>query len=109
MKKFLSLIKNSFQAILQGKFLLRLNIGRYFISILYCMVMVAVLIWVSLLIDTTMVKVEEGKKVLAEQQDQISLLTYKTATIERRTEVTKRLELMGSDLKAPRKPATTIK
>ena len=58
--------KNSIQAILKGEFLLRLNIGRYFVHIAYTFLLFGLVIWFSLMIETTMSKVEKNKAVLKE-------------------------------------------
>ena len=47
------LLKESFKAILHGQFLLRLNVGRYFIHIVYTFFLFGMLIWFSLGVDST--------------------------------------------------------
>ena len=39
---------NSLKAMLKGEFLLRANVGRYFIHVLYTFFLFVVIIWISL-------------------------------------------------------------
>ena len=103
------LVRNSFKAILKGEFILRLNLGRYFIHIASCILLVAMTIWISLMIDSTMTRVQKNRRTLEQQQNEIAALTYKMAKATRRTEVEKKLEEMGSKLREPTKPAKQIK
>ena len=59
-----SLLKNVFHAVMKGEFLLRLNVGKYFIHIIYTFFLFGMVIWTSLAIETTMAKVERNKAVL---------------------------------------------
>ena len=83
--------KNSIQAILKGEFLLRLNIGRYFVHIAYTFLLFGLVIWFSLMIETTMSKVEKNKAVLKE------------------LEIVQMLGQLGSNVKEAEKPATVVK
>lgn len=108
-KDLWSLLKNSVQAILKGEFLLRLNIGRYFIHIASCCTVVALTIWISLLIDSTLTRVQRNRKTIEEQQNEIAVLTYELSKATRRTEVERKLEILGSDLRDATKPAKQLK
>ena len=108
-KDIWTLLKNSFQAILKGEFLLRLNIGRYFIHIASCCLLVAATIWISLLIDNTLTKVQRNRLTIKAQQDTITVLTFELSKATRRTEVEKRLISMGSDLRDATRPAKRLK
>ena len=100
--------KNSFSAILKGEFLLRLNVGRYFIHIVYTFVLLAVTIWISLMIDTTMAKVEKNKKELEELSIQNSQKTFDVVKLTKRSSVEEMLGTMGSKVKEAEKPATRL-
>ena len=102
------LLKNSASAIIKGKFLLRLNVGRYFIHILYTFLLMVVVIWISLMIDTSLAKVEKNKETIKEMEILYSEKTFDVATYGRRSTVSKMLESMGSPVKEPQKPAMTI-
>lgn len=108
-KDFGRLLKNSLQAIFKGEFLLRLKIGRYYIHIAWCVMVMALTIYVSLLIDNTLTKVVANNRIIEAQKTEIATLTYKTSTSTRRSEVAKRLESMGSPLKEPDKPAKKLR
>ena len=113
-KKFLSkvlcsLLKIIFQSILKWEFLLRLNGGRGFSHIASCCTVVALTIWISLLIDSTLTKVQRNRKTIEEQQNEIAVLTYELSKATRRTEVERKLEILGSDLRDATKPAKQLK
>ena len=57
-----TVLKNSLLAIVKGEFLLRLNIGRYFVHIIYAFLLFAAAIWMSLMIEDTMAEVEKNKE-----------------------------------------------
>ena len=101
--------KNSIQAILRGEFLLRLNVGRYFIHIAYTFLLFGLIIWISLGIETTMSKVEKNKAVLKELEIVHSQKVFEVVGISRRTSVQELLKDMGSAVTEPDKPATTVK
>ena len=101
--------KNSFQAVLTGEFLLRLNIGRYFIHIAYTFLLFGLAIWFSLMIETTMSKVEKNKAVLKELEIVHSQKVFEVVNVSRRSSVERMLGEMGSPVGEPDKPATTVK
>lgn len=101
-------LKNSFVAILQGEFLLRLNIGKYFIHVVYVFFLFVLAIWVSLMIETSMAKMERNDAIIKELEIEYSQKLYDEAEIGRRTNVEKALELMGSQVKSAEQPAIII-
>jgi len=103
------LLKNSVKAIFEGEFLLRLKIGHYFIHIAFCFLLITATIWISLLIDNTLTKVERNKNVIAEQESIIAMRTYEMSSLTRRSGAEKHLEEMGSKLREPEKPAIELK
>ena len=102
-------IKNSFTAILKGELLLRLNIGRYFVHIVYTFFLFAMVIWLSLMIETSMAKVEKNKAILRELEIQHSQKTFEVVKLSRRSEVESELKRLGSNIGEPQKPATVLK
>ena len=102
-------IKNSFKAVLKGEFLLRLNIGRYFIHIAYTFLLFGLVIWLSLMIETTMSKVEKNKAVLQELEIVHSQKVFELVNVSRRSSVEQMLGQLGSDVKEAEKPATVVK
>ena len=101
--------KNSIQAILKGEFLLRLNIGRYFVHIAYTFLLFWILIFESLMAENALSKVERNKAKLHEMEIIYSDKTFEVASMSRRSEVEKRLAQMGSQVKEPERQAISIK
>jgi len=104
-----SVVKNSFSAILQGKLLLRMNAGRYFVHIVYTFFLLAMAIWLSLRIEISMAEVERNKQTLKELEIVHSQKTFDLVSISRRSEVARMLEAAGSGVTEAEKPATTLK
>lgn len=103
-----TLLKNSLLAVVKGEFLLRLNVGRYFVHIMYVFLLMAASIWLSLMIEDSMARVEKNKAKIRELEIANSQLVFDLAKCERRSEVEARLEEMGSKVTEPDKPATII-
>jgi len=101
-------LKNSFKAILQGEFLLRLNIGQYFVHIVYTFLLFALVIWISLMIENTMTKVERNKAIIHELEIVHTQKTFDMVRISSRASISELLEEKGSKVKEPEKPATRL-
>lgn len=101
--------KNSITAVLKGEFLLRLNVGRYFIHIAYTFLLFGLIIWFSLMIETTMSKVEKNKAVLKELEIVHSQKVFEVVNISRRSSVEQMLGEMGSKVKEAEQPAIIVK
>lgn len=101
--------KNSFVAVLKGEFLLRLNVGRYFVHIAYTFLLFGLIIWLSLMIETTMAKVEKNKLTLRELEIEHSAKTFDVVSLSRRTTVEEMLQAMGSKVGEPTGPATELR
>ncbi len=102
-------LKNSFRAILKGEFLLRLDVGRYFIHIVYTFFLFAMIIWISLMIESTMNKVERNKAILHEMEIVNTQKTFEVVSLSRRSTVNEMLQKMGSKVSEPQNPATVLK
>ena len=102
-------LKNSVRAILRGEFLLRLNVGRYFIHIVYTFFLIAMIIWISLMIESTMTKVEKGKAELRELEIVHTQKTFDVVKLTRRSSINEMLQQMGSKVTEPQQPATQLK
>ena len=102
-------LKNSFRAILRGEFLLRLNVGRYFIHIVYTFFLIAMIIWISLMIESTMTKVAKGKAELRELEIVHTQKTFDVVKLTRRSSINEMLQQMGSKVTEPQQPATQLK
>ena len=103
------LLKESVKAILHGQFLLRLNIGRYFIHIVYTFFLFGMLIWFSLGVDSTLAKVEKNQAAIKELEIEHSNLEFELRTLNRRAALEEMLKEAGSKVTEPQKPATVLK
>lgn len=101
-------LQNSLRAILKGEFLLRLNVGRYFIHIVYTFFLFAMVIWISLMIEGTMTKVERNKVTLRELEVIHTQKTFDVVKLSRRSSVDEMLQQMGSRVTEPQEPATRL-
>lgn len=101
--------KNSLIAIVKGEFLLRLNIGRYFIHIVYTFFLFGMLIWFSLGVDTTLAKVEKNKEVLKELEVRHASREFELRSLHRRSTIDEMLKEKGSKLTEPEYPAYVLK
>ncbi len=102
------LLKNVFTAVMKGEFLLRLNAGRYFIHIAYTFFLFWMVIWTSLMIETTMAKVESNKAVIKELEIANSQKYYDMARATGRSAVERRLKEMHSEVGEASKPAAVM-
>jgi len=102
------ILLNSIVAIWKGEFLLRLRADRFLAHILYTFLLLGVIIWVSLLIDTTMNNVEKNYRRISELRMEQSLLKYEMTQTCGRSAVAKRLAAMGSQLREPENNATKV-
>ena len=103
------LLKESVKAILHGQFLLRLNIGRYFIHIVWTFFLFGMLIWFSLGVDSTLAKVEKNQAAIQELEIEHSNLEFELRTLNRRAALEEMLKEAGSKVTEPQKPATVLK
>lgn len=103
------LLKDCAKAIYHGQFLQRLNIGRYFIHIVYTFFLFAMLIWLSLGVDSTLARVEKNQAVIKELEIQHSNLEFELRTLDRRAALEDLLKESGSKVTGPQKPATVLK
>jgi len=101
--------KNSLIAILSGKFLMRLKVDRYFVHVIYFFFLLAMIIWVSLMTETTLSKVEKNKALINELEIEYTQKTFDIVKLSSRSSVSGILEKLGSDVKEATKPATVLK
>lgn len=101
--------KEKFSDILRGSLIKNLQIERYFVHIIYTFFLFMMAIWISLTIETSMAKLEKGKKEITELEIANAQKKYELAKAERRTNVITRLQDMGSKVAEPEHPASIIK
>lgn len=102
-------LRNALKAILRGELLLHLNVGKYFVHIIYTFFVFALIIWVSLKIEGTMAQVEQNKKTIRELEILNAEKNFQVVSLSRRSNVEERLRQMGSTVTEASKPATIIK
>ena len=102
-------LKNPLRAILRGELLLRLNVNKYFPQIAYTFLLFALSILFSLMVDSTLGKVEQNKLTLQELERLNSQKTFELITLNRRSTVSTLLQEQGSDVAEPVRPAKKIK
>ncbi|MCI5719784.1 MAG: FtsL-like putative cell division protein [Candidatus Cryptobacteroides sp.] len=101
-------LKNAFFATLKGEFLLRLQIDRYFIHIIYTIFLIWLSIWISLKMEKTFIKVEQNRKELENVKIYRAQKTIEMASLGRMSKVQEKLEEKGSKLTNAEKPAYKI-
>ena len=92
------------KSIHEGKLLMRMDIGRYFVHILYCFVLIGLTIYLSLQIDNSLRTVEENRKTIENQEYILKLRNYELEAAQSRRAVLSTLEGMGSKVKPSEKP-----
>ncbi len=102
-------LKNTMKAIFKGELLLRLNIGQYFIHVVWMFFLIAMFIWFNLGVDTTLAKVERNKVTLKELETQNASLEFRMKSINRRSTLEDMLKDMGSQLQEPAEAAFRLK
>ena len=97
------------KAIWKGELVLRLRADKLFIHILYLFLIIGISIYVSLMVDKTLTKVEKNKEVIknlevvhAQKTGQLVKLHSISTTLEG-------LKELKSEVGMPEKPAYTIK
>lgn len=101
-------IKNSIVAIFKGEFILRLGIGKYFFHIVYVFLLLSLTIWLSLMMDSSMNKVENNKAEIHKLETIYTMRKYELEQCNDRRIVRERLEALGSTLAEPSVPANRL-
>lgn len=108
LKRIWEVTKNGFVAILHGELLLRMRFDKYFPHIIYTFFLLWMMIWLSMKIENTMVKVEKNKTTLNDMKIYHAQKTVEVVSLDRITTVEDMLEKIGSDVELPVKPADRI-
>ena len=103
------ILKRSLVSIVKGTFLLKLNVGKYFIHIVWTFFLFGMLIWFSLAVDTTLVRVEENSAVLKELEIKHSSMEFELRRLNRMSTIQEMLEEKGSKVQVPVEPAVILK
>ncbi len=100
---------NAFLAIVEGQLLLRLNVSKYFVHILFTFLLFWVSIWLSLQIERTLSTVEDNRKTLSDIETLHIQKTLELSGYSRLSTMQEMLKASGSRLEMPVKPAERIK
>ena len=85
-----------------------MNLGQYFIHIIWTFFLFFLSIWLSLQVEKTLTKVEAGKKELENVEIYHAQKVVELAGLNRMTTVRDLLEEKGSKVGLPEKPAARI-
>ncbi len=101
-------LRNAALATVKGELLMRLQISRYFIHIIYTFFLFWMSIWLSLNIEKTLTKVGDNRKALEDVEIYHAQKTIELAGLSRISRVRRMLEESGSKLTMPAKPADRL-
>lgn len=108
-KKIGHAIKEFFLSLGRGDLLTRLRVDKLLPYILYLFVLGCISIWMSYQAEQTMLKVQKNNATLRTLKIYNAQKTYEIVSLNRIATVEKMLEDLGSDVKAPEKPADILK
>ena len=108
-KAVLGIIKEFFIALGRGDLLLRMRVDRALPYILWTFVLGCMSIWWSYMAEQTMLKVKNNENQLKELKIKHAQYTYELVQMDRAGKVADILEMMGSDIEPPHKPADVLK
>lgn len=102
-------LRNSFRAIRNGEFLLRVRADKYYMHIMYLFLLMWLTIMLSLQVDKTLTQAGNNKAAIEElrthhAEKEAALVKLRSASA---TEA--RLKKMGSQTALPKEPASVIK
>lgn len=102
-------IANSFKALRNGEFLLRIRADRYYVHILYLFLLMWLTIMLGLRVDKTLAQAGSNKAAIEELRIRHSEKEAELVKLESASAAEARLNAMGSKAAMPEKPATLIK
>jgi len=108
-KAVLGIIKEFFIALGRGDLLLRMRVDRALPYILWTFFLGCMSIWWSYMAEQTMLKVKNNENQLKELKIKHAQYTYELVQMDRAGKVADILEMMGSDIEPPHKPADVLK
>ena len=102
-------VKEFIIALGRGDLVLRMRVDRAFPYILWTFVLGCLSIWLSYMAEQTMLKVERNEETLKTLKIYNAQKTYEIVSLDRIATVERMLEELGSEVKAPEKPADVLK
>lgn len=100
---------NILQAMIKGELLLRMNADRFIIHIVYIFILIWSLIYSSLKIDQTLLRMESNRKELEDLRIYHAQKTSELASYNRLSTINDLLKEAGSEVTIPQRPADRIK
>lgn len=101
-------LKNILKAILAGELLLRLKVDKYFLHIVLVFSLLLGTIWISLMTERTMTKVEKNNRIIVDQKFDRQVKIFEIEQLSRRSTVKENLKAMGSNVGEASQPVTKI-
>ena len=93
----------------RGDLLLRMRMDKALPYILYVFLLGCISIWMSYRTEQTMLKVQKNNEAIRTLKIHNAQMTYELVELDRLTTVEKMLIDMGSNVKAPQKPADILR
>lgn len=101
--------KNIVSATMKGEVLLRMRFDRFFVNVLYIFFLIWVMIFFSLKVDQTLVRMEKNRVELENLKIYHAQKTSELAGYNRLSTIEAMLTKSGSKVAIPEKPADRIK
>lgn len=108
-KKIGHAVKEFFLSLGRGDLLTRLRVDKLLPYILYLFLLGCISIWMSYHAEQTMLKVQKNNETIKTLKIYNAQKTYEIVSLNRIATVEKMLEELGSEVKAPEKPADILK
>lgn len=102
-------LKSGIILVLRGELLKKLQASLYFVHIFYTFFLFGVTIWLSIMVETSMSKVEKNKQIIEELEIVHNQKIFDVEALSRRSAVEARLKDLGSDVAEPGNPAYVLK
>ena len=93
----------------RGDLLLRMRVDKALPYRLYAFLLGCISIWMSYRTEQTMLKVQNNERTIRTLKIYNAQMTYELVGLDRLSTVETMLEEMGSEVKAPQKPADILK
>lgn len=101
--------RNIFSAMMKGEVLLRIKFDRFFVHVLYLFLLIWFIIYFSLKVDQTLVRMEKNRVELENLKIYHAQKTCELAGYDRLSTIEAMLEASGSKVAIPEKPADRIR
>lgn len=108
-KKIGHAVKEFFLSLGRGDLLTRLRVDKLLPYILYLFLLGCISIWMSYHAEQTMLKVQKNNETIKTLKIYNAQKTYEIVSLDRIATVERMLEELGSEVKAPEKPADVLK